>query len=75
MCFYKYKINGYGEDVGEFIHEGLVHGMNFTEAVDILENYYYNEINDLYIEVVSEEDAPYILNQQYKINKEVNKDE
>lgn len=69
MYFYKYKLNGYGEDVGEFVHEGLVCGMNFTEAVDILENYYYNEINDMHIEVASGEDVPYILNQQYKINE------
>lgn len=70
MYFYKYKVNGYGEDVGEYIHEGLVYGMNFTEAVDILENYYDNEIINLYVEPAGEEDSPYLLNEQYKINKE-----
>lgn len=71
MYFYKYKINGYGEGVGEYIHEGLVCGMNFTEAVDVLENHYYNEINDLYIEPVSGEDEPYLLKTQYKINEKM----
>lgn len=55
--------------LGEYIHEGLVCGMNFTEAVDVLENYYYNEINELYIEPASGEDEPYLLSKQYKINE------
>lgn len=71
MYFYKYKIDGWSDDVGKYVHEGLIYGMNFTEAVDNLENYYCNEIDNLYIEPVGEEDKPYLLNQQYEINGEV----
>lgn len=62
MYFWKYKIEGWGEDVGEYQHEGLIYGENFTEAVDNLENFYYNEINSLYIEAIGEEGEPYLLN-------------
>lgn len=69
MYFWKYKIDGWAEDVGKYTHEGLIYGENFTEAVDNLENYYCNEINNLYIEPIGEEDNPYLLNQQYEINE------
>ena len=70
MYFWKYKIEGWTTETGEYVHEGLIHGNNFTDAVDNLENYYSNEMNSLYIEPVGEEDDPYLLNQQYKINEE-----
>ena len=60
MYFWKYKIEGWAVDTGEYVHEGLIHGNNFTDAVDNLENYYSNEINSLYIEPVGEEDDPYL---------------
>jgi hypothetical protein len=71
MCLWKFKISGWAKDVGEYEHEGLILGQNFTEAVDNLENYYYNEIQRLYIEPIGEEGEPYLLNKQYKINEEV----
>ena len=74
MYLWKYKIEGWDAGVGQYIHEGLIHGGNFTEAVDNLENYYGNEICRLCIEVAGEENDPYLFNQQYKINeKEVTK--
>ena len=69
MYFWKYKVVGCESEVGEYIHEGLIHGGNFTEAVDNLENYYGNEICNLYIEVAGEENDPYLLETQYKINE------
>lgn len=74
MYFWKFKIKGWTKDVGEYEHEGLIYGENFTEAVDNLENFYYNEIDSLYIEAIGEEGAPYLLNIQYKINGEVTKE-
>jgi len=71
MYLWKFKISGWAKDVGEYEHEGLVCGKNFTEAVDNLENHYYNEINSIHIEAIGEEDEPYLLNKQYKINEEV----
>ena len=69
MSFWKYKVVGWEAEVGEYIHEGLIHGGNFTEAVDNLENYYGNEICNLYIEVAGEKNDPYLLEAQYKINE------
>lgn len=69
MYFWKYKIEGWEAEVGDYTHEGLIYGGNFTEAVDNLENYYGNEICSIYIETVGEEDTPYLLNEQYKINE------
>lgn len=73
MYFWKYKVEGWEAEVGNYIHEGLIHGGNFTEAVDNLENYYGNEIYSIHIEVVGEENDPYLLDVQYKINEEVQK--
>ena len=69
MYFWKYKIEGWETDIGAYIHEGLIHGENFTEAVDNLENYYGNEICSIYIEGVGEKNDPYLLNEQYEINE------
>ena len=55
MYFWKYKIEGWASDVGEYTHEGLIYGENFTEAVDNLENWYGNEIESLCIECVGGE--------------------
>ena len=71
MRLWEYKITGYGVDVGEFIHEGVIYGQNYVEAVDCLENYYMNEINTLYIEPAGDTDEPFVLKEQYKINEEV----
>lgn len=72
MHLWKFKVTGWAEDVGKYQHEGLVCGENFTEAVNNLENYYYNEINTLYIECCGEEYEPYLLKEQHEINgKEV----
>ena len=68
MYFWKYKIEGWKQDVGEYVHEGLIYGENFTEAVDNLENWYNNEISSLSIEYVGEKGEPYLLDKQYKIN-------
>ena len=54
MRLWEYKITEYGSDVGEFKHEGIMYGENYTEVVDHLENYYMNEINTLYVEPVGE---------------------
>ena len=70
MYFWKFKIEGWASDVGEYTHEGLIYGENFTEAVDNLENWYGNEIESLCIECVGEKDEPYLFNQQYEINEE-----
>lgn len=70
MYLWKYKVEGWESEIGNYIHEGLIHGGNFTEAVDNLENYYGNEICSIYIEGVGEENDPYLLNEQYKINEE-----
>ena len=70
MYFFRYKLTGYEQSVGGYTHEGLVYGENFTEAVDNLENYYGNEIEDLYLQYEGEADQPYVLNEQYKINEE-----
>ncbi len=69
MYFWKYKVEGWEQEVGEYIHEGLIYGENFTEAVDNLENWYGNEISSLSIEYVSEKGEPYLLDTQYKINE------
>lgn len=69
MYFFKYKLNGWAEDTGEYIHEGLICGENLTEAVDNLENWYGNEISELHIEYIGEKGEPYLLNTQYKINE------
>lgn len=68
MFFWKFKIEGWEAEVGSYVHEGLIHGENFTEAVDNLENYYGNEMNSLHIEPIGEKNEPYFLSQQYKIN-------
>ena len=65
MSLWKFKIDGWDEEIGGYVHEGLIDGENFTEAVDNLENYYGNEINSLCIEPV---DCPYFLSQQHEIN-------
>ena len=70
MYLWKFTVNGWGDDVGEYTHKGLVCGENFTEAVNNLENYYYNEINTLYIECCGEENEPYLLKTQYSIKSE-----
>lgn len=70
MYFWKYKIEGWRKEVGKYIHEGLIYGENFTEAIDNLENHYGNEICSIYIEGIGERDEPYLLNGQYKINEE-----
>ena len=72
MYLWKFKVHGHADDVGFFEHTGIVCGENFTEAVNNLENYYYNEIDALYIEPCGEEAEPYLLSEQYNINgKEV----
>lgn len=70
MYFWKYKVKGWEENIGEYIDEGLIHGGNFTDAVDNLENFYGNEICSIYIEAVGEENEPYLLNERYKINED-----
>ena len=69
MYFWKFKLHGWSEVEGHYTHEGLIYGKNFTEAVDNLENHYYNEIEDLYIEPVGCEGDPYLFSEQYEINE------
>lgn len=69
MYFWKFKLHGWSEVEGHYTHEGLIYGKNFTEAVDNLENHYYNEIEDLYIESVGCEGDPYLFSEQYEINE------
>jgi hypothetical protein len=71
MWLWKYKITGYGLDVGKFMHEGVICGENFTEAVNSLEDYYMNEVETLYIKPIGDTDKPFILKKQYGINEEV----
>lgn len=69
MYFWKFKIEGFENEVGNYKHKGLIYGENFTEAVDNLENYYGNEICALHIEPIGEVGEPYFLEQQYEINE------
>lgn len=69
MFFWKYKVTCYGPDVGLYTNHGLIHGGNFTDAVDNLENYYGNEICNLYIEPSGEENDPYLFDEQYEIDE------
>jgi hypothetical protein len=69
MYFWQYKIEGWEENTGHYVHEGLIHGGNYTEAVDNLEDYYGNEIWSIYIECVGDKNEPYLLSQQYEINE------
>lgn len=69
MYFWQYKIEGWEENTGKYIHKGLVLGGNYTEAVDNLEDYYGNEICSIYIERVADKNEPYLLSQQYEINE------
>ena len=69
MCLWKYKLEGYNKEDGLYVHEGLIYGENFTEAVDNIENWYGNSISNIYLESVGEESQPYLLNEQYKINE------
>ena len=34
MRLWEYKITGYETDVGMYKYEGIIHGENFTKAVD-----------------------------------------
>jgi hypothetical protein len=67
MHLWKFKISGWAKDVGEYGHEGLVWGQNFTEAVDNLENHYYNEIATLYVEPIGDGGTLYLLNNNTKL--------
>lgn len=69
MYFFKFKMNGWEDTVGEYEDEGLIYGENFTEAVDNLENYYGNNINSLYIEAIGDKGELYLFDKQYKINE------
>lgn len=70
MYFFKYKIEGWAEDVGEYTHEGLIYGKDLSDAVTRLESWYRGEINKMCIDFIGDEGEPYLINQQYEINEE-----
>ena len=61
MCFWKFEMVGYGSDIGEYKHTGLILGKNFTEAMSVLEEWYGDEICEVKIEFVTEEGEPYLF--------------
>ena len=72
--FWKFKMKGYGSDVGEFEHEGLMHGETMADAVSRLEEWYSDELCSLTIECVTEAECePYILESRYELDRSMNK--
>ena len=61
MCFWEFELTGYGSDIGEYNHTGLIWGNNFADAVSALEKWYGDEICKLTIEPYSEEGQPYLF--------------
>lgn len=66
MFFWKFKIMCWASDIGEFVHEGLTYGATFTEAMESLESWYGDEIMEVYLECITEDGEPYVLNEEIK---------
>lgn len=63
---YRFKIEGYADDAGEYEHEGIVYGETMTDAVSVLDDWYEDEMCVLTIERATENDEPYLLKTEYE---------